>query len=578
MRQYFRNPEDELSRLENEAALGNIKAQEELRSLRRNRGLCQEHGLSECSAKECQPQSLKWDESEILEEQARFLQEVAREEGDRITLSVARDLALRDQDHFLEEWESLCENLTKWMEEINPNSDEWNISGENLGWRRAKGSKQLQAKTGKELLQGILPKTDCTFTIYRWPNERKLKIVNSHHDAIGEIYWIKPAKFEESRYRYNPDELENLANKLEIAPSTELRLEYLKLQRLRGMLPDISILTHEDVQNQEITNFLHQNIPNLSFGNQSLLSLIPRFKLVIINYAHARLADGRDPLPADFNTDSRSFNITRLGLFPESPRRDGISSFKVIVVYSPPIIDEEEIYPGSQTVCFEIPYKIEKDRSITLPFENCYICKTDAEFVGLDTFVLPDGLSELQLQVSPPDYLSPRGDYGLGSYSEASMHYGTAGHTIVWYSLYATAGNVSSVGVCARVPWTRGESLIGSPSIYRYLYAGLERPTSLLPDQVRRQLSDDNYHFQMPSITDSLEQNFNLENLSPKILGFRSVYVRCQNNELHQFPFFLWRIPGELHSYPLIGRSLTDLDKDFIRYNGEVIGFDLSTI
>ena len=100
------------------------------------------------------------------------------------------------------------------MQERNPDGDGWVAKARGLGWQKHEGRKQFQARTGAGLLRAILPRTQCTYSIYALEEEvekgaktpfltmkrrgrriiRGFKIVNSHHDAMGEVYEILPVK------------------------------------------------------------------------------------------------------------------------------------------------------------------------------------------------------------------------------------------------------------------------------------------------------------------------------------------------------------------------------------------------
>lgn len=93
------------------------------------------------------------------------------------------------------EWDFLCEALTELMEKVAgrySNYGYWKAEVENFGWRSLSGEAEFKAETGEELLQHVLPKTDCHFRIFRVGNE--LRIQNFHHDSpVGkEWYYIRP--------------------------------------------------------------------------------------------------------------------------------------------------------------------------------------------------------------------------------------------------------------------------------------------------------------------------------------------------------------------------------------------------
>lgn len=87
-------------------------------------------------------------------------------------------------------WENEMDYLTDIMNERHQ-TGYWRIEGSNMGWMQRSGYKYLEASTGKELMDGILPDTDCTFEVYKY--QRGYKIKNWHHDApMGESYIVLP--------------------------------------------------------------------------------------------------------------------------------------------------------------------------------------------------------------------------------------------------------------------------------------------------------------------------------------------------------------------------------------------------
>jgi hypothetical protein len=93
-----------------------------------------------------------------------------------------------------DQWEYICDWLGEWMKEINPSGIDWFATVENFGWRHLNGKTAFEAKDGEGFLDKVLPKTDCTFKIYK--REGHLEINNAHHDAPcgGEMYYIYPGK------------------------------------------------------------------------------------------------------------------------------------------------------------------------------------------------------------------------------------------------------------------------------------------------------------------------------------------------------------------------------------------------
>lgn len=129
---------------------------------------------------------LRWCECEVLDEHAKWLmneEKLSAEEAEKKTREphYASDV--------LEvEWHDLTDALSEWIDEMGVHH--FYATGEKLGWRSAKGQKYFRATDGAELLRNVLPKTDCTFSVFKEPTG--LRIVNSHHDAEGEVYRISP--------------------------------------------------------------------------------------------------------------------------------------------------------------------------------------------------------------------------------------------------------------------------------------------------------------------------------------------------------------------------------------------------
>jgi hypothetical protein len=115
----------------------------------------------------------------------RSIEEV--EEGIRdepLTPEQALDDAFADTDIYELAWENLNENLTEWLNIVNPDHRSWCVSGRNMGWRRRSGHKDIKYEdgaTGAKMLGQILPDTECTYTICF--DGESLEISNSHHDG-----------------------------------------------------------------------------------------------------------------------------------------------------------------------------------------------------------------------------------------------------------------------------------------------------------------------------------------------------------------------------------------------------------
>ena len=107
-------------------------------------------------------------------------------------------------------WDSEMEYLTELMHSItkrNNYNNFWNVEGIGMGWRSRSGTAQIRASTGVELLQKILPNTDCHFRIYIDKVRHEIRIQNYHHDSpVGnEWYTIKPMTAKEADSFYSTD-------------------------------------------------------------------------------------------------------------------------------------------------------------------------------------------------------------------------------------------------------------------------------------------------------------------------------------------------------------------------------------
>lgn len=131
-----------------------------------------------------------WDTCEIAQNHVESL----KEEDPELDEDQAFSDACADSWLYESEWDYITEFLTEKMKEINPDDRNWYCEAAGMGWRKRNGHKTFHATTGQELLRAILPDTECTFQIYLKQNEsdgeKYLYIVNSHHDAMGEVYEI----------------------------------------------------------------------------------------------------------------------------------------------------------------------------------------------------------------------------------------------------------------------------------------------------------------------------------------------------------------------------------------------------
>lgn len=101
-----------------------------------------------------------------------------------------------DSDLITFTWEDFLTNLDEELKKISPDGY-WQVEVHGFGWRQLNGQKMFEADNARKFLQEILPKTDCTFYIYK--TATGLSINNFHHDSpVGkEWYYIKPLTWEQ---------------------------------------------------------------------------------------------------------------------------------------------------------------------------------------------------------------------------------------------------------------------------------------------------------------------------------------------------------------------------------------------
>lgn len=180
-----RNPDENLRELEQQAKLGDSEAKRQLWMYRELAGLCKWHGENSKTCPRCIPNTIEWDENEL-----RFF-------SDPLTGGLENE---EDTQIYIEDvWIDIMVGLNSIMKDLNTSESNWHwkVTGKNLGWRKVSGSKIITANSGEVLLRQILPHTDNTFTISWWAQDDDwnkhpyFKIVNSHHDAMNEIYYIE---------------------------------------------------------------------------------------------------------------------------------------------------------------------------------------------------------------------------------------------------------------------------------------------------------------------------------------------------------------------------------------------------
>lgn len=135
---------------------------------------------------------LEWDTGKIAENEIAHRIENKEDFGfEDLTDEQIEKRVYESHDLYTGEWEYLCEALTELMKKLsyrNYYDNYWYVEVNNFGWRSQSGDKYFKAETGEELLRQILPKTDCTFRIYRESN--RLSIQNFHHDSpVGKEWY-----------------------------------------------------------------------------------------------------------------------------------------------------------------------------------------------------------------------------------------------------------------------------------------------------------------------------------------------------------------------------------------------------
>jgi len=84
------------------------------------------------------------------------------------------------------------DELSTYIKENCLDQNAFVINVEGFGWRNTSGIKMSILENGSELLQSVLPRTQCTWKAYKDGN--KLVIRNWHHDSPmgNEYYYIEP--------------------------------------------------------------------------------------------------------------------------------------------------------------------------------------------------------------------------------------------------------------------------------------------------------------------------------------------------------------------------------------------------
>lgn len=138
---------------------------------------------------------MEYDESNAIEEEIKFRleEEKAINGNEALTEEQVRNQVYNGDclDFY---WEDIENYLTEIMQKKNPNGY-WKAKMENFGWRSLDGLKYLKATTGKELVQKVLPNTNCTFKVFNFG--KGLCIQNWHHDSPmgNEHYYLMPISY-----------------------------------------------------------------------------------------------------------------------------------------------------------------------------------------------------------------------------------------------------------------------------------------------------------------------------------------------------------------------------------------------
>lgn len=118
---------------------------------------------------------LVWDECDIVD--AEVERRMEEDNPDKLSKDEIRDQVNQDSVLFDMEWECMCDWLTELMTDIQTkgnNGYDWKAEVMNFGWDNRSGWKEFHAENGQDLLEAILPRTQCMFKIF--VEEREIKI------------------------------------------------------------------------------------------------------------------------------------------------------------------------------------------------------------------------------------------------------------------------------------------------------------------------------------------------------------------------------------------------------------------
>ena len=132
-----------------------------------------------------------YDEADIFAHEVEWQMEESSNEGEPITESEATTIVSDNYELFSNEWDYFTETLTELLKKKAHDGNAWRVIAKATGWLKRDGYKYTLADTATELLQAILPDTDCTISVYNYENGYQIQA--SHHDApMGESYYITP--------------------------------------------------------------------------------------------------------------------------------------------------------------------------------------------------------------------------------------------------------------------------------------------------------------------------------------------------------------------------------------------------
>jgi hypothetical protein len=143
-----------------------------------------------------------WDTCDILDWEKKYRME---EDDDTKNRLASGELTEDDIDREIyndpfvwdQAFEDLTSCLTEEIKKISP-SGYFKASVTNFGWRNLDGKTVFYAKDGKEFLNHILPRCDCTYKIFKVKHGKALAISNSHHDQpipYKEWYVVRPCSY-----------------------------------------------------------------------------------------------------------------------------------------------------------------------------------------------------------------------------------------------------------------------------------------------------------------------------------------------------------------------------------------------